>query len=526
MKNKFIPILLLLSLVFFKGLTQVNKTKSAIFSVSVAPNDSQPDSIIIRLYKGMINRRSPNMVVVKPKVNIHGNFKFLVPCEQEVTCFDILLYTDNSKHPKKTNIYYASQSDNIRFVLTKGNDTTIEGSRYVSMLSIHGKGSEKYKLSDKLKKIYFDIYENGYRLAEKSFQKRNGKIVDNFWEPNQLNNYLNDVYSNVKLNENRFQDSLFKYKKNIGKNYYDFFSYELNPFETFRYYITWVFQTAQDKNSKKSIIDFYFAKLPRLRPSISNDQWLRYATKYLDFKSLEIMYETYFKTYGKLLPFDAQYSLIKGIENKQLSDILICKLFVDGIWTEFSVNDFKSRDSCLIDALKFIKVPELRNALNHQFLFTKGREVFNFSFLDTSGNILTLKDLKGNVFLMDFYAEGCSGCAVFAKTFENEIYPEFANNSRFKIVSVSADKTKERWLRAINSGKYTQSNSINLNTGAEGLNHPMLKYYQISAIPFLLLVGEDGRLISNLGELSYPKISALIRESLNDIEYQSKISGK
>ncbi len=232
---------------------------------------------------------------------------------------------------------------------------------------------------------------------------------------------------------------------------------------------------------------------------------------------MQLIFETDYKTRGKGFSLTLHYEALKKIKNANLRDLLITRFFSDAAQHGRYINNSTGRDSCLMDALAFIKEPALRDVLNYERKFARGVRMKNFSFADTSGNKIGLKDLKGKVFLIDFYFEGCAGCSSFAKNFEQNIYPEFQHNPNFEVLSVNTDLTRKAWLRAIQSGAYTQAASINLSTGPKGFNHPLFKHYGITAFPWVLLVNKTGNVEGfNLYGTSSADISRMITEALKE----------
>ncbi len=64
-----------------------------------------------------------------------------------------------------------------------------------------------------------------------------------------------------------------------------------------------------------------------------------------------------------------------------------------------------------------------------------------------SGSLISLNDLKGKVVLLDFWASWCTPCI---KSFPElkELYQKFPNTS-FEILSISIDKDKSQWEKAV-----------------------------------------------------------------------------
>ncbi len=106
------------------------------------------------------------------------------------------------------------------------------------------------------------------------------------------------------------------------------------------------------------------------------------------------------------------------------------------------------------------------------------------------GATLSLSDLRGKYVLVDFWAAWCRPCRAENPNVVN-MYEKY-NSKGFEVFSVSLDRTRDAWLKAIE---------------ADGLRWPShvsdLKYFQsaaamtykVNAIPFALLLDPEGRVI-------------------------------
>jgi len=124
------------------------------------------------------------------------------------------------------------------------------------------------------------------------------------------------------------------------------------------------------------------------------------------------------------------------------------------------------------------------------------------------GNSLALKNSLGKITIIDFWASWCRPCRI-----ENpnlvQLYQK--NKSKgLKIVGVSLDKEKNKWIKAIEDDGLTWSHVSNL----QFWNDPIAKLYKVTAIPATFLLDENGVIIAkNLRGIElYNKVEALLNQ--------------
>ncbi len=148
--------------------------------------------------------------------------------------------------------------------------------------------------------------------------------------------------------------------------------------------------------------------------------------------------------------------------------------------------------------IKQISNNAYRDQLTRAFKNTsRGVKAYNFSLPDTAGRIVNLSDFRGKVVFMDFYFNGCGGCAQYYSRVVSHVKKHFSGDKSVAFVSVSIDKTRESWLAGLRSGLYTSRDAVNLYTAGMGSNHPIIDHYLISGYPTPILIDAGGLIYSD-----------------------------
>ena len=106
------------------------------------------------------------------------------------------------------------------------------------------------------------------------------------------------------------------------------------------------------------------------------------------------------------------------------------------------------------------------------------------------GEIVTLSSLKGSVVLVDFWAQWCKPCRK-----ENPNVVKAYNKYKdkvFTVYGVSLDRTKEKWVQAIEEDGLTWTHVSDL----QYFNSVAAQTYGVQSIPFSILLDRDGKIIA------------------------------
>lgn len=389
-------------------------------------------------------------------------------------------------------IYHNGKHQILRdYLVAKGDhiQMTVSSREGALKVTFTGQGSDKYNCRMEIENCYSAV-QKGYQDLTGSFAK--GKHYD-------VGNLSKILAYRDQANDNMLA-TLENYKSRLNPLERQIMAADIRARLVLKSLVTRSFYLAATNPADQRTIVGDASFLTATEPSVA-DSVATMSFYYVQSLLIKIKLREFIKSQGQGVPFKEVYLRLKGEFTGELRDRLVTLWLVSPLYQNTDIinsnpDDFKW---CLDDAHSFVKSTVPKREITKMIAsLKKGVPAFDFSLVDTSGNKRSLSEFKGKVVLMDIWFTGCTGCILFARKFKEQIYPSFNGNPDLVVVSISIDSSKERWLKSVEGGRYTQPEHVNLFTEGLGDRHPLIKHYGLKGYPTVILIDRRGQIVSKV----------------------------
>lgn len=163
-------------------------------------------------------------------------------------------------------------------------------------------------------------------------------------------------------------------------------------------------------------------------------------------------------------------------------------------------------------------VEAIANALESQErrLGIRGQTITLDGLIDLDGKPLDWASYKGKVVLIDFWATWCSPCLKELPNIRS-VKDEFASKG-FEVLSINMDEDLPEARKFLTSNPLPWKTYHSSDPAALGFKSAVAKQLGINAIPFLVLVGTDGKVaaVHVRGDRLAPSVRAMLGDGLSN----------
>lgn len=146
-------------------------------------------------------------------------------------------------------------------------------------------------------------------------------------------------------------------------------------------------------------------------------------------------------------------------------------------------------DSSLHSTFEWREVSRLLKLARNQRNRLSGAALPDYKLQDAEGAIFTNRDFKGRLVYLDFWASWCGPCRQ-KHPYLRELYKELVSPD-FELVSVSLEKSKDKWIKAIVNDQLVWPQLIDTNAFKGVLPQAL----SLESIPTSVLLDAEGKIV-------------------------------
>lgn len=152
-----------------------------------------------------------------------------------------------------------------------------------------------------------------------------------------------------------------------------------------------------------------------------------------------------------------------------------------------------------------VKLEEIKDKWNP---IMPGKEVPDFSFVNTEGDEVKMSDLKGTLVYIDIWATWCGPCIAEHPHWDK--MKEEYKDEEISFLTVSIDDDKEPWIKMVDDKKMAGLQWF----AADAWKSEFAQHFMVNAIPRFLLLDKEGKIIDPSADRPSGKIREMVEKHL------------
>jgi thiol-disulfide isomerase/thioredoxin len=215
--------------------------------------------------------------------------------------------------------------------------------------------------------------------------------------------------------------------------------------------------------------------------------YLGFLNAYIDYLMIENPYEgDEPKTY-----YQIQYDLVKDHLVGKSRDFALSQLLISSL----NFEDFESAEAMYIDYTDLAADVGLRDIVKKEYeailSLTPGNPAPEFTMTDINGEKVSMRDFRGQVVYLDFWASWCGPC-MREMPHAQELKKKLATQHDLVFLYISIDTDEEAWRKTV-ADHDLQGIHLNVSGTTEGV----ASQYNIKGVPSFFIIGRDGNIFDN-----------------------------
>lgn len=214
--------------------------------------------------------------------------------------------------------------------------------------------------------------------------------------------------------------------------------------------------------------DFYLEnKKMKIRLVVENRDFKNYKVNFIEidtligsqtqniYKGYQLFKEKYANTPGFQQSLERKLlNIVEDNPRNKVSGDVLAEAARDSLVTDKSLaNLFSKLDT--VDQTKS-SIIKIKNQLKKQRKMEVGKDMIHFQLPNSQGDLVKTREFQGSLLLLDFWASWCIPCRKQFKDLSN--YYNRYHDDGFNIISISVDKEKKRWKKALQEDQPSWTN--------------------------------------------------------------------